>query len=186
MVFDDHQLMISVRSGETERLGQLFEAHHKRLYNYFLNQTGNRLASEDLVGDVFFRMLKYRHTYKDEGKFLTWMYAIARNARIDYYRGHNVRSEFLEEPDNLTSNAPNPGEKYEQLDDITLLRRAMAELPDDRREVILMSRFNHMRYKEIGEILGCTVGTVKVRVYRAMKDLAERYFRLAGEKSHEM
>ena len=183
---DDHQLMISVRSGETERLGQLFEAHHKRLYNYFLNQTGNRLASEDLVADVFFRMLKYRHTYKDEGNFLTWMYAIARNTRIDYYKGHNVRSEFLEEPDNLTSNAPNPGEKCEHKDDITLLRRAMAELPDDRREVILMSRFNHMRYREIGKILGCTVGTVKVRVYRAMIELTERYFKLAGEKSHEM
>ena len=114
------------------------------------------------------------------------MYAIARNARIDYYKGHNVRSEFLEEPDNLTSNAPNPGEKYEHMDDIALLRRAMAELPDDRREVILMSRFNHMRYKDIGEILGCTVGTVKVRVYRAMKELTEKYFRLAGEKSYEM
>jgi RNA polymerase sigma-70 factor (ECF subfamily) len=92
----------------------------------------------------------------------------------------------MEEPDNLVSNAPNPGEEYENKDDINLLRRAMAELSDDRREVILMSRFNHMRYKEIGEVLGCTVGTVKVRVYRAMKDLTERYFRLAGEKSHEM
>jgi DNA-directed RNA polymerase specialized sigma24 family protein len=43
-----------------------------------------------------------------------------------------------------------------------------------------------MPYKEIGEVLGCTVGTVKVRVYRAMKDLTERYFRLTGEKSYEM
>ena len=183
---EDHQLMISVRNGETEKLGQLFEAHNKRLYNYFLNQTRNRQVSEDLVVDVFLRMLKYRHTYKDEGSFLAWMYAIARNTRIDYYKGHNNQSEFMEEPDNLTSNTPNPGEEYENKDDIMLLRRAMADLPDDRREVILMSRFNNMRYKEIGEVLGCTVGTVKVRVYRAMKDLTERYFRLAGEKSYEM
>ena len=62
----------------------------------------------------------------------------------------------------------------------------MAELPDDRREIILMSRFNHIPYKEIGEVLGCTVGTVKVRVFRAMKELTEKYFKLAGEKSYEM
>ncbi len=183
---DDHQLMISVRNGETENLGQLFEAHNKRLYNYFLHQTGNRHASEDLVVDVFLRILKYKHTYKDEGSFLAWMYAIARNTRIDYYKGHNDQSEFMEEPDNLTSHAPNPGEEYENKDDIMLLRKAMAELPDDRREVILMSRFNHMPYREIGEVLGCTVGAVKVRIYRAMKDLTERYLRLAGEKSYEM
>ena len=183
---EDHQLMVSVRDGETEKLGQLFETHNKRLYNYFLNQTGNRQASEDLVVDVFLRMLKYRNTYKDEGSFLSWMYAIARNTRIDYYKGQNNQSEFMEEPDNLTSNTPNPGEEYENKDDIMMLRRAMAELPDDKREVIIMSRFNHMRYKEIGEVLGCTVGTVKVRVYRAMKDLTERYFKLTGEKSYEM
>jgi RNA polymerase sigma factor (sigma-70 family) len=185
-VSDDHQLMVSVRSGETEKLGQLFEAHHKRLYNYFLHQTGSRQASEDLVVDVFLRILKYRHTYKDEGSFSAWMYAIARHTRIDYYKEHNDQSEFMEEPDTLTSNAPNPGEEYENKDDIILLRKAMAELPEDRREVILMSRFNHMPYREIGEVLGCTVGAVKVRIYRAMKDLAERYFRLAGEKSYEM
>ena len=183
---DDHQLMISVRNGETEKLGQLFETHQKRLYNFFLNHTGNRQASEDLVVDVFLRMLKYRHTYKDEGTFSAWMYTIARNARADHYKKNNVQSEFLEEPDNLTSNTPNPAEKYEVKNDLTLLRKAMAELPDDRREIILMSRFNHIPYKEIGEVLGCTVGTVKVRVFRAMKELTEKYFKLAGEKSYEM
>jgi RNA polymerase sigma factor (sigma-70 family) len=185
-VSNDHQLMISVRNGETEKLGQLFEAHHKRLYNFFLNQTGNRQTSEDLVVDVFLRMLKYRHTYKDEGSFSSWMYTIARNARVDHYKKNNVHSEFLKEPDSLTSNTRNPAEKYEVKNDLTLLRKAMAELPDDRREIILMSRFNHTPYKEIGEVLGCTVGTVKVRVFRAMKDLTEKYFKLAGEKSYEM
>jgi RNA polymerase sigma factor (sigma-70 family) len=83
--------MISVRNGETEKLGHLFEAHHKRLYNFFLNQTGNRQTSEDLVVDVFLRMLKYRHTYKDEGSFSTWMYTIARNARVDHYRKNKIQ-----------------------------------------------------------------------------------------------
>ena len=51
---------------------------------------------------------------------------------------------------------------------------------------MLMSRFNNLSYKEIGTILGCTEGTVKVRMYRAMKELSEKYFDLTGEKNHEL
>ena len=182
----DHQLMLSVRDGNIEKLGQLFEDHHKRLYNFFLRQTGNRQASEDLVQDVFLRMLKYRHTYRDEGSFDTWMFSIARNARINYLRKNSVQYELLDETDNLVSSDPNPEEVYDHECDIAVLEKAMAVLPEDKREVILMCRFNNLRYEEIGKILGCTVGTVKVRVYRAMKELTEKYFELTGGKRHEM
>ncbi len=181
--------MLAVRSGDIEKLGQLFEKHHKRLYNFFLGQTGNRQASEDLVQDVFLRMLKYRHTYKDDGddgSFDTWMFRIARNARIDYFRKNTINFELLDETESLVSNAPNPEEKYEHESDVTMLRKALSALPEDKREVILMSRFNNMRYEKIGKILDCTVGTVTVRMDRAMKELTEKYFDLTGGKRHEM
>ena len=182
----DHNFMLAVREGDIEKLGLLFEQHHKKLYNFFLLGTKNRQASEDLVQDVFFRMLKYRHTYRDKANFMTWMYAIARNARIDYFREHSAESEQLIDADDLISSDPNPEEEYESQSDIDLLRKAMAELPEDKREVILMSRFNNMRYEEIGKVLDCNVGTVKVRVYRAIRELTKIYFNLAGEKNYEM
>ena len=58
----DHQLMLAVREGDLDKLGLLFEQYHKHLYNFFLRQTRNPQESEDLVQDVFFRMLNYRHT----------------------------------------------------------------------------------------------------------------------------
>ena len=178
----DHQLMLSIRDGNIEKLGQLFENHHKRLYNFFLRQTGNRQASEDLVQDVFLRMLKYRHTYRDDGSFDTWMFSIARNARIDYLRKNSVQYELLEKTDNLVSSDPNPEEILDHECDIAILEKAMAELPEDKREVIILCRFNNLRYEEIGKILGCTKGTVKVRVFRALKELSEKYFKLSGGK----
>ena len=62
----DNQLMEEVRDGKVEKLAILFERHHVTLYNFFLRLTANRSISEDLVQDVFFRILRYRHTYRGE------------------------------------------------------------------------------------------------------------------------
>ena len=78
--------MFQVKDGDLARLGILFERHHKILYNFFLRLTGNREASEDLLQEVFLRMLKYRNTYKGSSEFTTWMFQIARNSRADYFR----------------------------------------------------------------------------------------------------
>ena len=80
--------MLAVRDGDVEKLGLRFEKHNKHLYNFFLRQTGKDRESEDLTQEVFFRMLKYRHTYKNEGNFMVWMFKIAHNARNDYYKKH--------------------------------------------------------------------------------------------------
>ena len=78
--------MLTVRDGDLDKLGVLFDRHHKLLFNFFLRLTSSREASEDLVQEVFFRMLKYRHSYRGSSQFSFWMFQIARNARIDYFR----------------------------------------------------------------------------------------------------
>lgn len=144
----------------------------------------NRQVSEELVQEVFYRIVRYRHTYRKKGNFVTCMYTIARNARIDYFREHSVQTDLLEETNDIISSDPNPHEQYEHESEIDLVRKAIAALPEDKREVIIMSRFNNMRYEEIGKVLGCIVGAVKVRVYRAIRELTKIYFRMAGETSH--
>src|SRR5258708_35075895 len=82
--------MLAVRDGDVERIGVLFDRHHRMLFNFFLRLTANRGLSEDLVQEVFFRMLKYRHTFQAGTNFTAWMYQIARNAQIDQARKHRL------------------------------------------------------------------------------------------------
>lgn len=177
---DDH-LMAQVRDGDVGQLGVLFERHHVPLFNYFVRLTGDRGVSEDLVQDVFLRMLKYRHTYRGEGQFACWMYQIARNARADHFRKWKGQAE-LPEDDVMPSADPSASDLLEESQRHALLQAALARLPHDKREVLLLSRYQHLKYEEIAQLLGCSVGTVKVRVHRAMKDLRFHYFELSGDR----
>ena len=94
----DHLVMLAVRDGDVERIGVLFDRHHRMLFNFFLRITGNRGLSEDLVQEVFFRMLKYRSTYQGSANFTAWMYRIARNAHVDQARKRRLEIVPEEEP----------------------------------------------------------------------------------------
>jgi RNA polymerase sigma-70 factor, ECF subfamily len=178
----DAELMRRVRDGEVGRLGLLFERHHRRLYNFFLRSTGERGASEDLVQEVFVRMLKYGRSFRDEGDFLPWMYTLARNAAADGYR-RSARHPTAPEPllerasaEPLASEVLEAGERERRV------RRALGLLAPERREVLLLSKFEQLRYDQIAATLGCSVGAVKVRVHRALKELAE-LLRRDGEET---
>src|SRR6516164_414437 len=76
--------MREVREGDVGKLETLFDRHYQGLFRYFLYLTQNRAASEDLAQEVFFRILKYRHTYQPEAGFRAWLYQIGRNVYADY------------------------------------------------------------------------------------------------------
>src|ERR1043166_6427783 len=99
----DENLMLAVRNGDVSKLGVLFDRHHRSLYDFFIRLTGLRAAADDLVQDVFFRILKYRKTFRDESWFKAWMFHIARNARIDYYRSHQGEANL---EDDLANGLP--------------------------------------------------------------------------------
>src|SRR4030095_2754316 len=86
MAETDENLMLAVQRGEGSQLGVLFDRHHRSLFDFFARVTGSRSTAEDLVQDVFFRILKYRATFREESRCKAWMFHIAPNARIDYYR----------------------------------------------------------------------------------------------------
>lgn len=176
----DQDLMNQVKGGQVARLGLLFERHHRRLFNFCLRLTGDRQASEDLVQEVFTRILKYRHTYRPDSDFLVWTYQMTRNVSADYFRKRGRLAEVDEEPraDEVAS-ASRPHDELESAEAVGLLRQALGQLPLDKRELLVMSRFQNLRYEQIAEILGCTVGAVKVRVHRAVKQLRAIYLNLA-------
>src|SRR3954453_9367998 len=81
---EDELIMRQVRDGDVGKLETLFDRHYQGLFRYFLYLTSNRAASEDLAQEVFFRILKYRHTYQPEAGFRAWLYQIGRNVHADY------------------------------------------------------------------------------------------------------
>src|ERR1041385_5573416 len=76
--------MQDVRAGELGKLEILFDRHHPGLFRYFLSLTANRSVSEDLAQEVFFRILKYRHTYQPGSGFRPWLYSVGRNVWADH------------------------------------------------------------------------------------------------------
>jgi len=176
----NNALMLKVKSGDLDKLGLLYERHKKRLFGFFYNMNSNASLSEDLVQNVFVRMLKYKHTFTGEGSFTAWMFRTARNVNYDYYRKNKIafnQNEIssveyrLEDDDNLEK-------VMNQKDDISMLQRAMQILPTEKREVLVLSKFKEMKFSEIGEILGCTEGAAKVKAHRALKDLRTIFLQL--------
>src|SRR5687767_15879776 len=120
--------MTAVRSGDLAKLGILFERYHLPLFDFLARVTGDRTAAEDLVQDVFVRILKYRATYRDGGSFETWLFRIARNARADHFRRRMVTESLA--GDALTRPEPGagPAQQLEQARTAARLRRALLML----------------------------------------------------------
>jgi len=180
----DQSLMQQVRDGDVGKLGILFERHHGMLFNFLLRLTGDRQLSEDLVQEVFVRLLKYRHTYRGESQFTTWMFQIARNMRVDQFRKQRQENDLTDdEVEEYASPNASPRDRLVQNQEMRLLNDALGRLPKEKREVLILSRFHDLKHEEIAEILGCSVPSVKAKVFRAMQDLRENYFELTGERA---
>jgi RNA polymerase sigma factor (sigma-70 family) len=176
----DEELMMLVRGGAGDMLGVLFDRYQVPLFSFYSKLTGDRAASEDLVQEVFVRILKYRRSYRPGTAFRPWIYKIARNAHADQARKRRPEVEFQPE---MAPPAPyNDSAAASQQE--ALLHQALLELPEAKREVLLLSRFQGLPYSEIAELTGCHVGAVKVRVHRALQDLREIFLRLAGGQAN--
>jgi RNA polymerase sigma factor (sigma-70 family) len=170
----DEDVMLQVRNGEVQLLGVLFDRYQTPLYNFYTKMTQDRALSEDLMQEVFLRILRYRQSYRPGTTFRTWMYQIARNTRLDQVRKTRPETPHPSEPIAQTSYS----DSAQQQQETATLQRALMQLPEDKRELLVLSRFQEMKYEEIARLLGCEVGAVKVRVYRALQQLREIFLLL--------
>jgi len=176
----DHDLMLAVRDGELDALGELFERHHGPLFGFLAKFTGDRNAAEDIAQIVFQRMLKYRHTYRDDGSFTAWMYHLARRCAADHFRKASA-APAPTDPQNLNDHpdsAPLARDNATMRDEHALLHVALNQLDRDDREVLLLSRFQELSFAEVASILECSAGAAKVRAHRALRQLRDIYFSL--------
>lgn len=185
----DNALMISVRDGGLDRLGLLFERYKKPLYGFFYGMNRDQELSEDLVQNTFYRVMKYRHLFRArlpedgsdgrEGEFKTWLFHIARNVRYDHFRKEKIkRKDPVENWEHKMGHSENKSEEMQHDEEHMMLNLAMDRLSPEKREVLLLSKYQEKKYKEIGEILGCSEGAVKVKVFRALQELRGVYEKL--------
>jgi RNA polymerase sigma factor (sigma-70 family) len=169
--------MLKVKTGDLDRMGLLFERHYKPLFGFLYRMSSDKENSEDMAQNVFLRMLKYRHTYKGDGEFKTWMYHLARNVLNDFHKSQSKRSDS-EIKDNLLSEDTTQVniEKNEQ---VQLLNAALNKLGDEHREILVLSRYQELNYKEIAVILNISEANVRVKIHRAMTQLKSMFHKLA-------
>lgn len=179
---NDNSLMIKVRDGDVDKLGLLFERYKRPLYGFFYGMNRDAELCEDLVQNVFVRILKYRYLFRGEGDFKTWMFHIARNVNHDHFRKNKINAkDSLDSWEERLGSPDNRSTQFQAEEEMLLLSMAMDKLPVDKREILLLSKYQEKKYKEIGEILGCSESAVKVKVFRALQELKEVYRKLEAK-----
>ncbi|MDP9172211.1 MAG: RNA polymerase sigma factor, partial [Acidobacteriota bacterium] len=155
--------MTEVARGNLASMSDIYHRRHRSLFRFFFRMTGKQATAEDLVHEVFLRMIRYRHTYQTGDGFEAWMYRIARNAFADQTKKHRLETPAEEGLFEVTgSGRPTAFDMVAKQQDLALLYRALRELPEDKRELIVLSRFQGLTYEQIGELVGAAQGAVKV------------------------
>ena len=165
----DETIMQKVSEGNLDLLKELFDRHHKHVYNFLYKMSGDRMLAEDLTQDVFYKLIKYRNSYKN-GSFVSWMFTIARNSlKTHYTRNHRPHDDIevlaykaVEEQNDVT-------------EDNAHLQYALSRLDPYDRELVILNRHREIKYDDLAEIMGTTPGAVKTRVCRILKKLKNIY-----------
>jgi RNA polymerase sigma factor (sigma-70 family) len=174
----DELLMEAVKSGDLQQASALFERYNRRIFNFLARMTMDRALAEDLTQNVFLRIIKYRNSYREGARFQSWIYQVARNVFSDHYQAHKNKFSDYVDVEKVSDYLQDP-EDNEALDEREkLLQRSMALLSEEQRELLVLTRFQHMKYEDVAVVMDTTVANIKVKVHRAIAKLREHYFEL--------
>jgi RNA polymerase sigma-70 factor (ECF subfamily) len=170
----DAELIARAQAGDVGAFGELYERHVVVIYRYVLARVNVERDAEDLTEIVFLRAFESLHRYKERGRpFTAFLYQVARNALVDYYRQQR-RSETIEAVEMLPSSGPAPDDRLIEEERRAVLREAMSKLPADYQEVIRLRIMLSLPSATVGEWLGRSEGAVRVLLHRALKALRRR------------
>jgi RNA polymerase sigma factor (sigma-70 family) len=176
----DNELMLKVKKGDIDKMSLLYERYYRQLFRFIFNMTRQKELSEDMVQNIFLRILKYPNGFTGFGEFKMWLYHIARNVVYDHFRkvkrtpSHTDLKGYEERIEGeLHADAP-----IEKEQELMALEKAMEKLSDENRELLILCRFQELKYIEIAKILNTTEGAIKVRVHRALNMLKSNYLKL--------
>lgn len=174
----DEVLMLKVKQGDLKYAAELFNRYHKPLYNFLVKITFDRELGDDLTQSVFERMIKYRKSYKESSKFKPWIYQMARNIYADHYRKNKAVFNDFTEVESIANKLADVDERMVQSEKEKLLYISLYKLSQEQREILMLTRFQQMKYEEVAQVYDISVANVKVKVHRAIKELRNKYLEL--------
>ncbi len=183
----DEVLMLRFQGGDRSAFAALVRKQKTPLYNFIVRQIRVPQVAEDLVQDVFVKIVQNAADFKHEARFTTWAYAIARNVCIDHLRKMSLRKHpSLDQPSKPDDDGPTLGERIAdaspgaQVDRAAIgnemqvrIVRAVELLPEEQREVFLLREVGHVPFKDIAEMTGVSENTVKSRMRYALERLQQ-------------
>lgn len=165
-------LIKEAQKGDTESFGHLYNTYLPKIYRFVLFKVNSRQAAEDLSHDVFLSAWQNLDGYKPQGfPFSSWLYQIARNKIIDYYRAFKGHSSLENVDENLFKVVGVAENNLEQTLGLEKVREAMKELSPDQQDVMLMRFAEDLSYPEIAAALDKSEGAVRLLQHRAIISL---------------
>lgn len=169
----DEALMALTRDGVLRAFEELVRRHQSGVMNFF-RVLGDYTHADDMAQETFVRLYRYRDRYRPRAGFSTFLYLLARRVRIDHQRAAQRRRDKLRAfaEDVQVLSAPDRGAAARQ-DRRERVREALARLPEEMRATVVLNVYQGLRYREIAEVLNIPLGTVKTRMFYAMRKLRE-------------
>jgi RNA polymerase sigma-70 factor (ECF subfamily) len=181
----DEVLMLRYKDGDIAAFEVLLERYQQPLFSFVYRFCRDYHQAQDLVQEVFIRLIRSSKNYEPRAKFSTYLYTFAHNICIDYTRRQKKRksvsiSEPIEPSENLTiedtmkDERSNPEKEYQQKSFEKALQEAVDELPDEQREVFLLREQMNLPFEEIARVVGCLPSTAKSRMRYALQSIRQK------------
>lgn len=181
---DDAVLIARSKQGDRGAFDQLVTRYSAQIYNFAYRMTNNREDAEDIYQDAFLHAFRGIGNFRSDSAFSTWLYRIVRNVYLDEMKRRRARpyaslEESIETDDgtitrDVQDDGPTPEDIVQTNERRRAVHRAIAQLPETQREIIILYEMNQLSYEEIAETLEINVGTVKSRLNRARRSLRDR------------
>jgi RNA polymerase sigma-70 factor (ECF subfamily) len=193
MVKTDKSLIDAHIKGDTTAFGELVRRYGDSLLGYLTRMTGSKENAEDLFQETFRRVHEKANTFRGT-RLKGWLFAIATNVAIDGMRKSRrlqvvSLNQKLDCDDGnceelvavaVADNSNEPSQKTIMAEQKEQVRQALELLPARQRATLVLAYYQQLSYPEVAQVLGCSVGTVKTQMYRALKSLAQRLPDISG------
>jgi len=176
MQLDDKIIVQNILNGDEKAFEMIIQRYQRPLLNYIGRMVGDHELALDLTQEVFIKTYSSLHLFQAQYKFSTWMFKIASNLVIDFWRKKKIDSFSLDQHPGFESDKPpiqipgfdQPvGKKYELQEIREKIESTLNKIPPALRELFIWRHINEFSYEEIAEIKEMPIGTIKNRVYQA-------------------
>lgn len=166
---DDKELIYEIQHGNQELLEKLIQKYYDGIYRFCYYKTGNAFVSYDLTQNVFLKLIQYIGSYKDKGKFKSYLITIAINVCNTYFYENMIN---FEEFDSNSSYHQNINKELDKVEKQNTIQKELNKLPEKQKEVIILKYYEGFKIREIAKILDEKVPTIKSRLKQGLEKLS--------------